>query len=64
MIFKLTEEQAMKAAQWMAEKKVKDQGAIGGQFTFEFTNTSIGQIQRVSDCVSKETLDLTDYDMF
>lgn len=64
MTFTITEEQARKAAEWMKERKVKQQGAIGGQFTFEFTNTSIGQIQRVSDCVSKETLDLTEYDMF
>lgn len=64
MKFALTEEQELKAAHWMAEKKVKHQGAIGGQFTFEFTNTSIGQIQKVRDCVSNEVLDLTDYEMF
>lgn len=64
MKFALTEEQELKAAHWMAEKKVKDQGAIGGQFTFEFTNTSIGQVQKVRDCVSNEVLDLTDYEMF
>ena len=64
MTFTITEEQARKAAEWMAQRKVKEQGAIGGQFTFQFTNTSIGQIKTVSDCVSKETLDLTDYDMF
>lgn len=39
-------------------------GAIGGQFTYEFTPTSIGVIIVVKDAITDEKIDLTDYGMF
>ena len=46
----------------MEEKQVEYCGAIGGQFTFTFTRTSIVQVATVIDNVSKEELTLTDFD--
>lgn len=37
-------------------------GAIGGQFTFSFTHTSLGDVTKVKDAVTGEELDLSDYD--
>ena len=39
-------------------------GAIGGQFTFSFIPTSVGTIVKVSDFVTGEVCDITDYDSF
>lgn len=39
-------------------------GAIGGQFTYSITPTSIGTIVVVEDAVTGEELDITDYGMF
>ena len=39
-------------------------GAVGGQFTFYFTPTSIGTIIGVKDAITGEQIDLTDYEMF
>lgn len=36
-------------------------GAVGGQFEFTFTPTSIGTVCMVFDHVTKQKLDLTDY---
>lgn len=37
-------------------------GASGGRFTFSFTPTSLGVVTVVTDQLTHETLDLTDYD--
>lgn len=37
-------------------------GAVGGSLTYHFTPTAIGTVFAVSHAVTKETLDLTDYD--
>jgi hypothetical protein len=37
-------------------------GAIGGRFTFSFTNTSLGTVVKVSDDLAKNELDLSDYE--
>lgn len=55
--FTLTEEQYEQAVIWMDERK-RYAGAIGGQFSFVFTPTSIGMVVSVQD--DKETFDLTD----
>ena len=59
--FRLSDEQTEKAKQWMKERG-KYVGAIGGQFTFSFTATSLGNIVTVSD--GKEELKLTDSDLW
>lgn len=61
MEFKLSDEQWEKAKEWMKERE-KYSGAIGGQFSFVFTQTSLGLITVVKDQESE--LDLTDYDFW
>jgi hypothetical protein len=39
-------------------------GAIGGHLTYSFTPTSIGTIVVVENNVTKEKIDLTDYDLW
>ena len=39
-------------------------GAIGGDLTYSFTNTSLGTVVTVKDGFTGETLDVTDYDMW
>lgn len=63
--FQITEQQEKLARQFMdAKRRQEGCGAIGGQFTWSFTPTTIGLIVHVTDNVSKEFADLTDYDSF
>lgn len=62
IIFRLTEKETKLAQKFMEEKQLEYAGAIGGQFTFTFTITSIGQIVTVIDSASNEELTLTDFD--
>ena len=39
-------------------------GAIGGDLTYSFTNTSLGTIITVTDKFTGEKLDVTDYDIW
>jgi len=54
-----------KYAAWWKEHKevctVKEVGAIGGRFTFSFTQTGLGCISVVK-CACGEKLDLPDYE--
>lgn len=64
MNFKLTDAQQIQALKWMSDQektKPAKTGAIGGRFTFSFTETSLGTVEKVTDEVTKEVLDLTDY---
>ena len=62
MKFELSKEEEDRAWEFIKTKQVDYCGAIGGQFTFTFTRTSIGQVATVIDNVSKEELTLTDFD--
>ncbi len=62
MNFSLSDREIELASEFMSRLRLEYTGAIGGQFTFEFTNTSLGQIASVYDNVSKERLVLTDFD--
>lgn len=61
MEFELSDRQWRLARKWMEENQ-KSSGAIGGQFSFVFTPTSLGMIVKVKDADSE--LDLTDYDLW
>lgn len=37
-------------------------GAIGGRYTFSFTPVGVGLIIKVSNGLTEDTIDLTDYD--
>ena len=66
--FPMTEEEVQKAEKWMKEHnesahKGESFGAIGGQYTYEFTPTSIGVLCGVR-CSCGAHITLTDLDTF
>jgi hypothetical protein len=42
--------------------EVEGMTAIGGAITFSFTHTTLGTVVKVSCCVCKTEIDLSDYD--
>ena len=44
------------------EKTDGEYGSIGGAYTYHFTPTSIGTVIKLENTVTKETIDLSDYD--
>jgi hypothetical protein len=62
-MFDLTEEDRAKIKAWQNENEpMAYSGAIGGRYTYMFTNTSLGCVVKVRDNLKKIELDLTDYD--
>lgn len=59
--FEVSAEDEAKISIWMKEREAYT-GAIGGQFSYQFIPTGIGVIFKVVDLVSRQELDLTDYD--
>lgn len=62
MRFELGEREIKLAREFKDKKRLEYTGAIGGQFTYEFTPTSLGLGCAIIDNVSKERCDLTDYE--
>ena len=62
MKFKLTDEQSAKVADWQEKHKRSCAGAIGGIYTYSFTVTGLGVVTVVTNNLTKETLDISDYD--
>jgi hypothetical protein len=62
-MFALTADQQEETKKWMTghDCPIDYEGAIGGKFTYLFTPTGIGVIERVS-CSCGSVLDLTEYD--
>jgi len=56
----LSEEQLKKLAKWKKKKKAKNEGAIGGRYTYSFTPTGLGYVIKVRDNIDKNEIDLTD----
>lgn len=60
-MFKLTKEKIEKISTWKLKHKHNYQTAIGGQFTYKFTQTSLGVV-----CVFEYSyggsVDVTDYE--
>lgn len=71
-MFQLDKEQLDKLFLWtlIQDEKMEDLwkgsglpgGAIGGAYTYCFTPTSLGVIVVVKNCVTKEEINLTDFD--
>ena len=61
ILFRLTEEQTTKLLDWMNALPVAETGAVGGRFTYMFTPTGIGLVVKVEDGITKQQIDLTDY---
>lgn len=62
MIFELDAWQKEKLGEWVSIRRRRNTGAIGGQFTYSFTPTNLGTVVKVECGITKEQLDLTDYD--
>lgn len=65
MTFHVTEDQQEKINKFINAQNKKTggyYGAIGGGFTYQFTPTSIGVVLRVENCLTHESIDVTDYD--
>jgi len=70
-MFSLTKEQLQRISDWMdthdKEKhiqpgeKFRYAGAIGGAYTYEFTPTSLGVVEKVR-CACGDHIDVSDYD--
>ncbi len=60
MKFELTDKQTKKLKKW--QEKIKNKHGKSGQCQYRFTNTGIGLHVEVYNDVSKETLDLSEYD--
>jgi hypothetical protein len=70
-VFSLTEEQIKQVAEWaaeqdrkIAEKQGKDHpyyGCSGGSLSYEFTPTSIGLVVKVTNNLSKESINVTEW---
>lgn len=61
-MFALDKDQLQKFAEWSATLRRKNTGAIGGQFTFSFTPTNLGTVTEITDSISGEKIDVTDYE--
>lgn len=59
-MFDLTKEQLDVVGKFLEENR-KPSGAIGGQFSYIFTPTSLGIVCKIKDNIGGEEIDLTDY---
>lgn len=63
-MFYLDDSQLKRISDWIKEKQKDNRstGAIGGRFTYNFTPTTIGAVVVVIDNLTKEELDVSDYE--
>lgn len=61
-MFSLNENQRLKLKEWINSKKSKYVGAIGGRITYSFTPTTLGTVVKVYDELTKDEIDLTEYE--
>jgi len=65
MKFEMNDREYCKAALWINKQIAKNNshgGCSGGRFTYSFTPTSLGLATEVTDNVTKETCNVTDYE--
>lgn len=57
--------QARRITEWQEEHEcsVTNEGAIGGQYTYMFTPTSMGEVLQV-ECACGSKIDVTEYDLW
>ncbi len=60
--FCLNDKQLEQIKAWASKHEKVYTGAIGGRYTYTFTPTSVGMIVNVIDCVTKEKLDISNYE--
>jgi len=63
--FTVLDEEENKANKWLLEHKkvckIKNVGAIGGKYTWSFTQTGLGCITTLK-CICEEGINLTDFE--
>ena len=62
MKFEITQEQVAKINEWAKKHSDVYTGAFGGRYSYTFTPTNLGLVTKVYDPITKETLDITDYE--
>ena len=62
MRFNLNKVELARIKEFQDKHRVAYSGAIGGQFSYKFTPTSLGDIITVIDGTSGEELNVTDFD--
>lgn len=64
----LSTEQLHELNKWKLEQQKKympnQTGAIGGEYTYSFTPTTLGTVIKVHNDLTKDEIDLTDYSDF
>lgn len=58
--FELSMEQLQQFEEWKNAHKWVPTGAVGGRYSFTFTPTGIGTFITITDCITKQTLDVSD----
>jgi hypothetical protein len=65
--FILSEKQIKEITEWQEKQIQKENpymGTIGGRFIFQFFTNNIGEVLTVTDIVTDENEDFTDYDLW
>ncbi len=60
--FQFSASQEKKILAWTSTLPPVFTGAIGGRFTYSLTPTERGNIVKIKDAVTKEELDVTEYE--
>ena len=58
----VTQKSVDKFIAWQNALPPEMRTAIGGRLTLHITPTSIGIIVKITDCISKQEIDLTEYE--
>jgi hypothetical protein len=59
--FTLSDKQLKKINRWVKKHPQLARGTIGGTFTYSFTPTSLGVVEKVKHNPSGDELDVTEY---
>ena len=60
--FSLDKDQQEKLNAWMKTRPTKYEGCSGGRYVYTFRPTSLGLVTRVRDDITKEEINLSDYE--
>jgi len=60
--FHITGNELAKIENWMEKHESARPGPIGGRYTYSFTPTTLGTVIKVTDAITKEELDATEYE--
>lgn len=62
--FYLDPSEIKKFNDWSSRLPSGPTGASGGRFTYSFTPTTLGTVAKITDAITGETIDVTDYDLW